>query len=268
MYENVKSKVKYDNNISSSFEYSLGVRQGKCLSPFLFAMYLNDLEDEFYLKGSDGIDIGMLKIFLLLYADDIIIFARSAEELQNNPDHLHEYSTRYRLIVNTSKTKVMVFRRGGILPRNMKFYYNNFELAIVNTFSYLGIVFSTGGSFSECQKTLSGQATKAIFQLNSYLYHLTNITPKHKLELFDKLVAPILNYGSQVWGFCEAKQIERTHLMFCKQLLGVKNSTQNDFIYGELGRTSFYVHRIYAITKYWFKIYSQTTENISKLYII
>ena len=74
MYENVKSKVKYDNSISSRFECSLGVRQGECLSPFLFAMYLNDLEDEFYLKGSDGIDIGMLKIFLLLYADDIIIF--------------------------------------------------------------------------------------------------------------------------------------------------------------------------------------------------
>ena len=151
MYQNVKSKVKYDNSISSSFECSLGVRQGECLSPFLFAMYLNDLEDEFYLKGSDGIDIGVLKIFLLLYANDIIIFARSAEELQNNLDHLHEYSTRYRLIVNTSKTKVMVFRRGGILPRNMKFYYNNFELAIVKTSSYLGIVFSTGGSFSECQ---------------------------------------------------------------------------------------------------------------------
>ena len=67
-------------------------------------MCLNDLEDEFYLKCSNGIDIGMLKIFLLLYADDIIIFARSAEELQNNLDHLHEYCNRYKLIVNTSKT--------------------------------------------------------------------------------------------------------------------------------------------------------------------
>ena len=64
----------------------------------------------------------MLKIFLLLYADDIIISARSAEELQINLDHLHEYSTRYRLIVNTSKAKVMVFRRGGILPRNIRYY--------------------------------------------------------------------------------------------------------------------------------------------------
>ena len=44
------------------FNCELGVRQGECLSPFLFAMYLNDLEDEFYLKGSTGIDIGMLTL--------------------------------------------------------------------------------------------------------------------------------------------------------------------------------------------------------------
>ena len=135
------------------------------MSPFLFAMYLNDLEAELYLKGSDGIGIVMLKIFLLLYADDITIFARSAEELQNNLDRFHEYSIRYRLIVNTSKTKVMVFRRGGILPRNTKFYYNNFELAIVNTFSYLGIVFLTSGSFRNARKLFQGKRRKLSFNL-------------------------------------------------------------------------------------------------------
>ena len=99
----------------------------------------------------------------------------------------------------------MVFRRGGILPRGLAFYYNDTELSIVNTFSYLGIVFSTGGSFSECHKTLADQALKAIFKLNRYLYNFTNITPRHKLELFDKLVTPILNYGSEVWGVLTGK---------------------------------------------------------------
>ena len=84
MYKHVKSKVKINNSIIIGFECNLGVRQGECLSPFLFAMYINDLEEEFHLKGSEGIDLGMLKIFLLLYADDIIIFASSAVELQNN----------------------------------------------------------------------------------------------------------------------------------------------------------------------------------------
>ena len=59
------------------------------------------LEDEFYLKGSTGVDVGMLKIFLLLYADDIIIFANTPEELQNNLDILAEYRNRNRLVVNT-----------------------------------------------------------------------------------------------------------------------------------------------------------------------
>ena len=77
----------------------LGVRQGTY--PFGFAMYLNDLDEEFRLKGSDGIDIGMLKIFLFLYADDIIISAQSSEELQKGLDTLFEYCQRSKLSVNT-----------------------------------------------------------------------------------------------------------------------------------------------------------------------
>ena len=55
MYKHVKSKVKLHNAVSEGFECMLGVRQGERLSPFLFAMYLNDLDEEFILKGSDGI---------------------------------------------------------------------------------------------------------------------------------------------------------------------------------------------------------------------
>ena len=109
-----------------------------------------------------------IHLFLLLYADDIIIFANSAQELQTNLDILSEYCTRNRLVVNTGKTKFMIFRRGGILPRDLKFYYNEIELAIVNKFSYLGIVFSTGGSFFVCQETLAGQGMKAILSSIDY----------------------------------------------------------------------------------------------------
>ena len=49
--------------------------------------------------------------------------------------------------IRAHMSKVMIFRKGGILPRNLKFYYNDEELEIVNTSSYLGIIFSPGGSF-------------------------------------------------------------------------------------------------------------------------
>ena len=254
MYEHVKSRVKINNVVSEGFESNLGVRQGECLSPFLFAMYLNDLEDVYIQKGYDGIDIGLIKLFLLLYADDIILFAASADELQMSLDILHDYSNRWKLKVDTDKTKILVFRKGGILNKNLAFYYDNVQLEIFNKFSYLGVVFSSGESFTECQSKLAGQAQKAIFKLNNYLYKFTNITPRHRLELFDKLVTPILNYSCEVWGFCKADKIERVHMHFCKQVLGVKFSTQNDFIYGELGRVSYYTRRLFCIIKYWFKI--------------
>ena len=56
------------------------------------------------------------------------------------------------------------------------------------------------------------------------------------MELFDKLISPILNYGSEVWGFHDAPEIEKVHLKFCKNILGVKTSVQTDFVYGELHR--------------------------------
>ena len=87
------------------------------------------------------------------------------------------------------------------------------------------------------------------------MYKFTLITPTHKLEIFDKLVSPILNYASEVWGFCQVNAIERVHMQFCtKKLLGVKKTTQNKFVYGELGRTNYTTKRYFIINKYWLKI--------------
>lgn len=109
MYVNIKSRVKFDNSLTYEFSSHLGVRQGESLSPFLFGMYLNDLESEFIQKGVEGIDIGMLKLFLLLYADDIVIFSNTSDGLQKGLDVLAEYCDWWKLTVNTEQTKVMIF---------------------------------------------------------------------------------------------------------------------------------------------------------------
>ena len=260
MYKNVNSKVIMYIMLGNEFFCSLGVRQGECLPPLLFSLFLNDIEDKFIQSGFEGLDVDMFKLYMLLYADDIVIFANNAEELQLGLNFLSEYCTRWKLKVNASKTKVLIFRKGGTLQRNLIFLYEDQPIEIVSSFRYLGIVFTTGGSFSEAQTTLAGKAQKAIFKLNKYLYKFTFISPKHKLELFDKLISPILNYSCELWGFCQANAVERVHMQFCKKLLGVKKTTQNDFIYGELGRENYATERSFVIIKYWFKIL-QTPEN-------
>ena len=85
-------------------------------------MYLNDVEREYILKGAKGIDIGMLKLFLRLYADNIILFANNKENLQLSINILENYCIRWKLKVNTQKTKVMVLRKGGRLRDNISFF--------------------------------------------------------------------------------------------------------------------------------------------------
>ena len=44
MYDNAKSHVSANNNLSEPFPCQVGVRQGENLSPLLFAMFLNDFK--------------------------------------------------------------------------------------------------------------------------------------------------------------------------------------------------------------------------------
>jgi len=115
MYSIVKSRVKYDNEVSDSFTCMVGVRQGESLSPFLFAMYLNDMEEYLLTNYYDGISLDTLKLFIIVYADDIVLFSESETGLQKGLDLLKEYCDQWKLTVNTQKTKVMVFKKGGRL---------------------------------------------------------------------------------------------------------------------------------------------------------
>jgi len=76
-------------------------------------MFLNDIEDVFFKNGLNGIDVNMFKIFLLLYADDIVLFADSKAELQTSLNALYDYCQKWKLVVNTNKTKIMFFSKKG-----------------------------------------------------------------------------------------------------------------------------------------------------------
>ena len=190
MYQNVKSQVRVNGVLSELFDCHLGVRQGESLSPFLFSLFVNDMEQELKDKGVNGISIDDLKLYLLLYADDSVIFSSTREGLQMGLGVLQDHCTKWRLLINTDKTKVMVFRKGGILSKDDHWFYGDKRLYIVNTFNYVGIVFSYTGKWSQPQTTLADKAKQAMLKLNGKLYHLYHPQPEVCCELFDRLICP------------------------------------------------------------------------------
>ena len=62
------------------------------------------------------------------------------------------------------------------------------------------------------------------------------------MELFDKMIAPILMYGSEIWGFKEAENIESVQNEYCKQILGVPSYTSNIAALAETSRMPLYLN--------------------------
>ena len=83
---------------------------------------------------------------------------------------------------------------------------------------------------TQAQGKLAEQANKACFLLHKRISRFKEMDVSVIMELFNEYIGDILNYSCEVWGFHSARDIEQVQLSFCKRILGVKKSTQNDFV--------------------------------------
>ena len=72
-------------------------------------------------NGFDGVDISMLKLFVLLHTYISVILSENETGLHNGLDLLECYCDRWKLQVNISKTKSMICKIGGRSRANLYF---------------------------------------------------------------------------------------------------------------------------------------------------
>ncbi|KAK6166223.1 hypothetical protein SNE40_022972 [Patella caerulea] len=258
MYQDIKSSVKYKNKISATFPC---VRQGENLSPLLFALYLNDLEAFLLDHDCKGVQteyygnelLNYLKIFVLLYADDTVLFADNVKNMNIMLNAFGEYCTLWKLNVNINKTKLVIFGSRG--QSNATFSLLNRDLEICDSYNYLGVVFSKGCSFAQAQQRIKNQASKALHLLYSRIHNL-NLPIDCQLKLFDHTILPILLYGCEIWGFGDLSPIETIHNQFLRNILKVKKSTPLYMLYGETGRYPLSIYIKHRMVSFWIKMIS------------
>jgi hypothetical protein len=244
MYQNIKSCVISNNSSSEYFPCNAGVRQGEHLSPLLFSIYLNDLEQYLTGKGHEGVNINTtntdnsdlwINLIMLLYADDTVLLADTPDSLQHALNDFHEYCSTWKLEVNPSKTKILIFGSGPAKKIKLDFHINNEKIEIVDSYTYLGIEYHRNRRLICSMKTLVSKATKAMFCLLKKARNLS-LPLDCIINAFDVMIVPILLYGCEIWGYENVNIIEKTHLKFLKLAAGLKMSTPSVMVYGELGR--------------------------------
>ena len=107
-------------------------------------------------------------MFILLYADYTVIFDESAEELQTALNIFEKYCSEWKLSINVSKTKIVVFSRRKYKNKK-EFLLNNEEVEVKDSYTYLGLQFNYNDN---CCKKLVDQSQKVIYALYSKIYNL------------------------------------------------------------------------------------------------
>ena len=276
LYENAKSCVQLKDDTSNFFNVNIGVRQGENLSPILFALFLNDLNafmsenlasptslvDSAHNCGMNEEEINVfMKLFILLYADDTIIFAESPVNLQKGLDQMKIYCDRWKLKLNPSKCKVIIFSRGKVRIHPY-FVIGNEILEVVSDFLYLGIRLNYNNIMKVAQKDIYDRASRAMFSLLKKGKQ-KNLPVDVMIDMFDKMIVPILTYGCEVWGFTDADIANRLQLKFLKIIFRLRRSTPSYMVYGETGVYPIDVTIKNRIINFWMKLVSN--ENGSKL---
>ena len=124
------------------------------------------------------------KICSLVYADDMLILSYSESGPQKALNVLEEYCGRWQLVVNIIKTKVLIFNKKKIDCRII-YMYKDATLETVDTYTYLGILIHTSGSFMPAIKYVYVRALRLKYVISSH-----NLDLKITLSLFDSLVKP------------------------------------------------------------------------------
>ena len=99
-----------------------------------------------------------------MYADDVVLLSTTEKGIQSCVDKLSKFAKDWKMTINTNKTKMLVFNKGGRL-KNIKIKYNNSYIECVQRYTYLGVDFNASCSFATSKHEIHNKSNKVLFKL-------------------------------------------------------------------------------------------------------
>ncbi|ELQ74836.1 putative RNA-directed DNA polymerase (reverse transcriptase), Non LTR Retrotransposon protein, partial [Trachipleistophora hominis] len=228
MYRRPCASVLTGDTRSAPFIYNIGVRQGCPASPILFNLYINDLFDGF---SGVAIQPGVRSIPGLLFADDAVVLAESAHELQSNLQRISDWCERWRISLNIEKCGLVVFGPGE--ARNM--CYRGQSLPVVASYTYLGHPLMPDLDLNVVIQDRKEKAIRAYHGMRPFLTR--NFVPAPiKMLLVKSVLLPIATYGCELYGMSTSRlaHLQRVIDHALKDILSCSSSYCRNPAYEEL----------------------------------
>ncbi|TWW81730.1 R2DM Retrovirus-related Pol polyprotein from type II retrotransposable element [Takifugu flavidus] len=238
LYDWCQSLVRIAGSKSNSFPVRVGLRQGCPLSPILFIIFMDRISRCSH--GVEGIRFGDLRIGSLLFADDVVLLASSARDLQLSLDRFAAACEAAGMKISTSKSKAMVLDR-----KKVEFLLRVKEeiLPQVEEFKYLGVLFTSEGRMEWEIDRRIGAASAVMRTLHRSVVVKRELSQKAKLSIYRSIFVPTLTYGHELWVMTERtrSRVQAAEMSFLRRVAGLgwashpRDRVRSSAIWEELG---------------------------------
>ena len=188
------------NRVKTSFsKIDAGTRQGGKCSPLLFNIYIDDYV-EVLEETECGISLGAFMIVCLLYADDIVLFAKSPKDLERLLTTSERWARKWRLSFNVPKCKILVISASRAMQTAFKkkvFKLCGEPLEIVKSFVYLGMETNARLTLTKTPKLIREKVEKRVNFLRWVSASNQGLRSELVLPLFSTIVRPLMTVNAR-----------------------------------------------------------------------
>jgi len=189
------AQVKIGNILSHPFNITKRLRQGCCIFPTLFKIYIRKALEEWKRKCFGmGITLENTTFYTLQFADDQVILTGDKEDLEYMTRKLKGTYEKWGLDMNLNKTKYLCI---GETHSNLKLDKDS-EIEFCQEYKYVGVIFDTSGTGNKEIRSRVIQARKCTEFLNEILWS-EDIRKERNLNIYNALIKSSLFYGSETW---------------------------------------------------------------------
>ncbi|GBM39222.1 RNA-directed DNA polymerase from mobile element jockey [Araneus ventricosus] len=187
--ENRTFKVVIHGERSNTGVIKAGTPQGSVLSPILYSIFTSDFPSH-------------PRTITCLFADDSAVLAQGTtikyilRTLQSFLFSLEEWLTKWRIAVNTDKTKAIIFRKGctNFNPTNFELFEETIEW--VTEVKYLGLIIDNKLTFRQHISYLKEKFWAKIYLCLPLIGRNSSLSLENKLILFKQVLRPSMPHLS------------------------------------------------------------------------
>ncbi|OXA59193.1 LINE-1 retrotransposable element ORF2 protein [Folsomia candida] len=253
LYRKASGQILTPNGLTTSFRFQKGVLQGEPQSSCLFNFFIDGLARRLKKSGISPVKIGSTDFHILMFADDVVIVANSADSLQGKINVAATFFKDRGLQCSISKTKIVIFakRRSSDLP---PFKWNDDTVDIVDSYTYLGVTMHRNGTFNRAHKEFKEKATAAVMKVLN-ITRRSGVPPlSTQFKLFNSIARATLLYGSSIWAMKFVDDIDKLQIRFLKKLLRLLPSTPDYFVRLETGARDTRLQHLADTLGFWERI--------------